>query len=609
MGKMNGFSIGKALSPDRLDLERNRIVSGHFRRVSEAFRRVSEPFRIVSEHFRRVSSLTSFVFRQGRCALFKAGLPLGWFAVFFTFVLGLTANAQGPAGRSCNTVDPPVSHWSADLKMGPGYASSSGFEVNFGGGVEYDVNPFLGIGLQGLYGIRQDALDMLGYGSLNLSNLTAPFRTGTWKKTNVFVVAGGGIRQSGFNLGRSGSILILAGLNGEYNLNDALALELGGDMLYGTQKMVNLTIGLRYKFGVSSVKHARNISMNEYRPQPSPIVIRQTVWVNSTAGALARLEALEKSNSALLLDLQATEERLKTYKDLLSSQEASKAATKSVSKSASKLGVAVSTPVAGAAQAGVMGLPQTVSGVPQVDGPNGGVAGLPQADGPKGGVAGLPQAIDPKGGVAGLPPSGVTGLLQISVVPKTASDLTAVPLQVKAADTASASKPTVKPVTKPLPTVKAKTATVADSLPTVKANTDTVATSMPRVKATTNPAVPQLKVANVVTGTMNPVEFLSGSNQLTPDSKRILNEMANILLTKDWKSLTITGNTDNQGDPSNNLILSLQRAGIVRSYLVSKGLPMKKLKIHGNGGSNPIESNKTPLGRRLNRRVDFVLEN
>ncbi|MCX6308845.1 MAG: hypothetical protein NTY32_08490, partial [Bacteroidia bacterium] len=444
MRKMKGFSIGKALSPDRLDLERYRIVLEHF--------------RIVFEHFRRVSSFISSVFRQGRCALFQAGLPLGWFAVIFTFGLNSTANAQGPAGRSCNTVDPPVSHWSADLKMGPGYASSSGFEVNFGGGVEYAVNPFLGIGLQGLYGIRQDALDMLGYGSLNLSNLTAPFRTGSWKKTNVFIVAGGGIRQSGFNFGRSGSILLLAGLNGEYNLNDALALELGGDMLYGTQKMVNLTIGLRYKFGVSSVKHARNISMNEYRPQPSPIVIRQTVWVNSAAGALSRLEALEKSNSALLLDLQATEEKLKTYKDLLSSQEASKAATKSVSKSTSKLGVAVSTPVAGAAQAGV--------------------AGLPLNDGPI-------------GGVAGLPPSGETGLLQITVVPKTTSDSTTMSKRVKAADTASASKPTVKPVAKPLASVKV--------------NTDTVAASMAKVKATTNQTVPQLKEANVVTGTMNPV--------------------------------------------------------------------------------------------------------
>jgi len=255
--------------------------------------------------------------------------------------------AQGPAERSCNTIDPPVSHWSADVKIGPSYTSSGGVEVNIGGSVEYSVNPFAGLGLQTLYGIRQNTLDLLGYGSLNLSNLTTPFRTDFWKRTNVFAVAGGGIRQDGINFGRAGltSMLLLTGLDGEYNLNDALALQLGGVLLYGIDKEVLITFGLRYKFGVSSMKHAHNISMNEYRPQPSPIIIRQIVWAGYNAASLKRLEVLEASNAELKLSLEGTEFKIKSYTELLDIQKASRDATKAVTKSNSKPAFTISPPV------------------------------------------------------------------------------------------------------------------------------------------------------------------------------------------------------------------------------------------------------------------------
>jgi len=422
----------------------------------------------------------------------------------------LSIYAQGPAGRSCNSVDPPVSHWSADVRFGPGYTASNGFDLNAGGSVEYSINPFAGIGLKALYGIRFDVLDVLGYSSLNLSNLTTPFRTGNWKRTNIFAVAGLGLHQAG-----SPSMLVLAGLNGEYNINDSWAFEMGGDLLYGLDKGVNVSVGMRYKFGVLDKKHALNISMNEYRPQPSPIVIRRTVWVNASVD---RLEVLERSNDSLQVSLLAAEDAIKSYKELLASQEAARVATKAVGKP-SKPVVSVTMPVA--------------------------------------------------------------------VAPPVPSAITVVPI----ADT-SASAAITTPV-------------IATA---VSADGTFVTANAAKASVLTSSSPPQLKVANVVTGTLNPVEFLSGYSQLTPNSKLILDEMAVILQTKEWKSLTIIGNTDNQGYASNNKVLSLKRAVIVRDYLVSRGLPLKKLKVRGDGGLNPIDSNKTPLGRRLNRRIDFVLE-
>jgi len=429
------------------------------------------------------------------------------YLVILSGLTSLSVAAQGPASRSCNTVDPPVSHWSADFKLGPGYSSTHDIDFNVGGAAEYSVNPFFGFGFEGLYAIRQDALDVLGYGSLNLSNLTAPFRTGYWKRTNIFAEAGGGLRWAG-----SGSMLILAGLSSEYNLNDALALEMGGDLLYGLDKGINLTVGLRYKFGVSWTKHARNISMNEYRPQPSPIIIHQTVWVDASNASLKRLEKLEKSNTDLLLSLQATEESLKNYRELFASQDSSKAATKAVDKPSTKPGIVIFPPV------------------------------------------------------------------------------TLAPTPITAASVGMVSSDSLQ--------ITSKSGN-GEKLPANAGSS--------RVNAAHQP--PQLKVANVVTGTMNPVEFLSASSQMTPDSKLILDEMASTLLSKEWKNMTIVGNTDNQGNPQNNKILSLKRAVIVKNYLISKGLPSKKLKVRGDGGTHPINTNKTPLGRRLNRRVDFILEN
>lgn len=385
--------------------------------------------------------------------------------------------AQGPAAKSSNTADPALSHWSAAVQLGPAY--QSGLDFNAGVSGEYSINPLVGIGLDANYLLNLKAVDVTGYGSLNLSNLCSPFRTGFWAKTNIYALAGGGLRMASAK-----SLLIMAGLNGEYNLNNALALKVGAEAQMTSSKGIIANVGLRYKFGAATKAHARNIAMSVFHPQPVQTITRQTVWVDCCDDAEKRLVALDKSNAAIAQSLQATQDKIKAYKDLIAAQEAAKAATKAVSKPA---------PVA-------------------------------------------PPVVTP---------------------------------------------PVVTP---PAPVV---------------------APVVPEKPAT--PAPPQLKVANVVTGTMNPVEFQTGSSTLTADSKLILDEMASILLKKEWKSMKIIGNTDNTGDPTINKTLSLKRANIVKAYLVSKGLSAEKLTTSGAGGTNPIDSNKTALGRRLNRRIDFEL--
>ena len=55
--------------------------------------------------------------------------------------------------------------------------------------------------------------------------------------------------------------------------------------------------------------------------------------------------------------------------------------------------------------------------------------------------------------------------------------------------------------------------------------------------------------------------------------------------------------------------LSKRRAAAVRSYLVNNGVSLGRMDIAGEG-EQPIASNETAQGRKLNRRVEFqVLKN
>jgi outer membrane protein OmpA-like peptidoglycan-associated protein len=67
----------------------------------------------------------------------------------------------------------------------------------------------------------------------------------------------------------------------------------------------------------------------------------------------------------------------------------------------------------------------------------------------------------------------------------------------------------------------------------------------------------------------------------------------------------IQGHTDNQGTDDYNLLLSAARAGTVRTYLLSKGIPDANVIAIGYGETVPIADNNAVSGRALNRRVEF----
>ncbi len=104
------------------------------------------------------------------------------------------------------------------------------------------------------------------------------------------------------------------------------------------------------------------------------------------------------------------------------------------------------------------------------------------------------------------------------------------------------------------------------------------------------------------------VEFNPASAQLTPQGRRVLDQVALLLAASPGLLCEIQGHTDSQGNASANQTLSLQRAVATETYLVAKGIAGERLSPKGFGDTQPVASNATAAGRQLNRRINFLLK-
>lgn len=108
--------------------------------------------------------------------------------------------------------------------------------------------------------------------------------------------------------------------------------------------------------------------------------------------------------------------------------------------------------------------------------------------------------------------------------------------------------------------------------------------------------------------TLDDIYYAHDSDQLTEDSKIVLNEF--VLFLKDNPNIEfeILGHTDNTGNDAYNLNLSKRRAESVFEYIVSKGIEPDRMTHNGFGENKPVASNDTPEGKAKNRRTEFVIK-
>ncbi len=103
------------------------------------------------------------------------------------------------------------------------------------------------------------------------------------------------------------------------------------------------------------------------------------------------------------------------------------------------------------------------------------------------------------------------------------------------------------------------------------------------------------------------IYFQIDSNDLDDETMRELGKLAQAMKQRPQRPIRITGYTDAVGNLHYNFKVSEFRANIVKSFLVGKGIEPERIVARGLGPANPIASNETLAGRRINRRVEIEL--
>lgn len=99
------------------------------------------------------------------------------------------------------------------------------------------------------------------------------------------------------------------------------------------------------------------------------------------------------------------------------------------------------------------------------------------------------------------------------------------------------------------------------------------------------------------------IYFNFNSDLLKQESYKPLDDVVKILKSYVNLNFVVEGYCDSVGSIPYNLNLSKRRAGTVKKYIISKGIPADRISAIGFGKDFPVATNKTEEGRAQNRRV------
>ena len=105
--------------------------------------------------------------------------------------------------------------------------------------------------------------------------------------------------------------------------------------------------------------------------------------------------------------------------------------------------------------------------------------------------------------------------------------------------------------------------------------------------------------------------FDPDSTTLSPKGKEFLAQVAEIIKNRIYP-ITLNGHTDDAPARAtgreNNWYISAERALSVVLFLIEKGVQPDRLAAFGMAGFRPLTPNTTPQNRRLNNRVEMVMD-
>lgn len=103
------------------------------------------------------------------------------------------------------------------------------------------------------------------------------------------------------------------------------------------------------------------------------------------------------------------------------------------------------------------------------------------------------------------------------------------------------------------------------------------------------------------------ITFDLNQSTIKPSFTDTLDSVALVLKEFDKTIIQIEGHTDSSGSQSYNQLLSEQRAGSVRDFLLNQNIAPKRTRAVGYGERYPLASNDSAAGREQNRRVELTL--
>lgn len=118
----------------------------------------------------------------------------------------------------------------------------------------------------------------------------------------------------------------------------------------------------------------------------------------------------------------------------------------------------------------------------------------------------------------------------------------------------------------------------------------------------------KLSSASLASMRIKNIEF-GFNNAAVPDNAHETLDKVAKLMSSNNASLKLGGYADNKGSYVYNWKLSKVRAESVKAYLVSQGADSSRIAATEYGYTHPIASNKTPTGRKKNRRVEIHFAN
>ncbi len=91
------------------------------------------------------------------------------------------------------------------------------------------------------------------------------------------------------------------------------------------------------------------------------------------------------------------------------------------------------------------------------------------------------------------------------------------------------------------------------------------------------------------------------------EANQYMQDLASYVMSHPGSKVKVTGFTDDTAAKERNKVLGMKRAKVIAGLLESQGVPKEEIELESLGEADPVATNETPAGRKLNRRVEITV--